>query len=223
MQSWKYFPHTSKIAIFIHLTSLTATQLHCILFVFNINCYKLSLRRRCMIHVERTMGNWNNINTRIPRKTTRTTLVTKNHLRKLSKQVEKIAFGNLFWSVSQWVQIHFVFTEIYVYCVYIAMPKSLNSNCNISEQKQASIYVYFGKNKMYLHSLRDRPEKVTKGYLFYLFRKLAQMIFCFPRKCNSNNRIIYETRSSYDLQAPIVNYFWIVIFTSFSVWSQRRS
>ena len=52
---------------------------------------------------------------------------------------------------------------------------------------------------MYLLSLRDRPEKVTKGYLFYLFRKLAQMNFCFPRKCNSNNRIICGTRSSYDL------------------------
>ena len=76
MQSCNYLPHTSKIAIFIHLTSLTATQLHGIIFVSNRNYYKLSLRRRCMIHVERTMGNWNNINTRIPRETTRTTLVS---------------------------------------------------------------------------------------------------------------------------------------------------
>jgi hypothetical protein len=57
---------------------------------------------------------------------------TKIHLCKLPKQVEKIAFGDLFWPVSQREQIHFVFTEIYVYCVYLAMPKSLNSNCNIS-------------------------------------------------------------------------------------------
>jgi hypothetical protein len=79
MQSCKYFPHTSKLPIFIHLTSLPATQLQRILFVSAM-----------------------------------------------------ITFGDLFWPVSQRVQINFVFTEIYVYCVYLAMPKNLNSNCNIS-------------------------------------------------------------------------------------------
>jgi len=38
------------------------------------------------------------------------------------------------------------------------------------------------KNKLYLHSLRNKPEKFARGMLFYLFLKLVQINFVLSDK-----------------------------------------
>ena len=59
----------------------------------------------------------------------------KIYLYELQKQVDKRSFGELFWFVSQRVQINFIFTDNVRCCVYSQMPekvqnKSRNNACS---------------------------------------------------------------------------------------------
>jgi len=56
------------------------------------------------------------------------------------------------------------------------------------QNKHNTLYTYIiGKYKINVHSLLNRPEKLDKDSLFYLFLKPVQVNF----KCSGNVRILY--------------------------------
>jgi hypothetical protein len=91
----------------------------------------------------------------------------------LLKQIEKHAFGNLFWHVLQRVQvIWFLQTMLYIYCVYSAISITF---FNLQKRSLAS--------KEALHS----PNYIDSwiGFLYYnLMPPIERAPFiCHPEKC----------------------------------------